>query len=73
MEKLYKVGFVLFALCAIGWMVGFFTQQSLLSTTCIAFVVIILVATEVLEYLRTNKLRHLIIPAAVTAFCMLLF
>lgn len=73
MEKIYKVGFFLFALCAIGWVVGFFTQQSMISTISIACAVIILVATEVLEYLRTNKLRHLIIPAAITAICMYLF
>lgn len=72
MEKFYKVGFVLFALCAIGWVVGYFAQNSLLSTICVVMAALILVVTEVMEYIKSNNLVHLIIPAIIVALCLIM-
>lgn len=73
MELFYKVGFFLFGLCAVGWIAGFFTHQSLISTISVTMAMIILVIVEVAEYVRSQKLRHLIIPAVAVALCMLVF
>ena len=59
MQKFYRWGF---CLCALGWLAGYVTNQGAISALSIAMAMVILIVTEVVEYRRSNKKVHLIVP-----------
>lgn len=62
MQKFYRWGFYLFGLCALGWLAGYVINQGAISALSIAMAMVILIVTEVVEYRRSNKKVHLIVP-----------